>query len=80
MFWVSVRGKNIIFLDIEGDNDPKRKGTRVWLYTNLIQTAISMSHAHIYNYKGIPQETFLNYFESIHKIVQQKEIHPKFQT
>jgi len=80
MFWVTVRGKNYIFLDIEGDNDPKRKETGVWFYTNLIQTALGVSHIHIYNYNGVPQETFLKYFKSIHTIINQTKLHQEFQT
>jgi len=80
MFCISVEDKNYIFFDIEGDNDPGRRGKGVWIYTNLIQTALGASHIHIYNYNGIPQDTFLSYFESINQIVKQNQLHPEFKT
>jgi len=80
MYCISTTGKNFIFLDVEGDNDPNRKDTGVWIYTNLIQAAVGVSHIHIYNYNGLPQETFFNYFDSIQKIVKQNKLHSDFET
>lgn len=80
MCCISKNGKNFIFLDIEGDNDPSRKSIGVWIYTNLIQTALSVSHVHIYNYTKIPHETFFNYIDSIHKVVKQNKLHSDFET
>ena len=80
MFCLSREGKNFIFLDVEGDNDPTRKKTGVWIYSNLIQTAVGISHVHLHNYNGIPQESFCSYFETISPIVKQNNLHADFQT
>jgi len=80
MFCLPIEGKNYIFLDVEGDNDPKRKDKGDGIFANIIQTAVSVSHAHIYNYKGLAQMNFLNCFKSINRTVNHKKIHPDFQT
>ena len=73
---LKVRNKNLLIMDIEGDNDPARKETGVWIYTNLITTAIAVSHIHLYNYTGLPQQTFLSYFRSISTVLKSNKLHP----
>jgi len=70
--------QNILFLDVEGDNDPVRKDMGTWLYSNLITTALAISHVHLYNYKGTVQQTFLQYFDSIGKLITQSKLHTDF--
>ena len=80
MYCVKVMDTNYIFLDVEGDNDPNRKETGVWIYSNLISLAVGASHVHIYNFNGIPHESFLTYFDSINKLVNQNQVHPEIKT
>jgi len=80
MYCISINHKNYIFLDVEGDNDPNRKETGVWIYSNLITTAVGASHVHMYSYNGLPQETFFTYFESINNLTKQNNLHPEFTT
>mmetsp|Transcript_35151 Transcript_35151/g.31642 ORF Transcript_35151/g.31642 Transcript_35151/m.31642 type:complete len:140 (+) Transcript_35151:167-586(+) len=47
--------KNIIIMDLEGDNDPARSGAGVWFFTNLISIVSGVSHINLYNYNRIPQ-------------------------
>lgn len=78
-----VKGKNkrnYIFVDVEGDNDPVRKTTGSWIYTNFIIAATCLSHAHIYNYNGLPGKNFVDYFKSIDKIMNEHGFHPNFHT
>lgn len=69
-----------LVIDIEGDNDPARKGEGVWFYTNLISLAIGISHSHIYNYERLPQQSFIDYFLSCKQQEKQRQIHPNFET
>ena len=80
MFCVTVGGQHLIILDVEGDNDPHRKSMGTWIYTNLILTALSVSHVHVYNYNLLLQQNFLDYFRSIDKIIREKKYHPEFST
>jgi len=80
MYCLTKNGKNFIFLDIEGDNDPDRGETGTWIHTNLIQTAAGISHVHLYNYLNTPQHNFLKYFETITRVVRQNDIHEDFET
>jgi len=54
MYCLSYEDKNVMIMDIEGDNDPNRKDMGVWMYTNFITTAVAISHLHMYNYTGLP--------------------------
>jgi len=80
MYCITASNRNFILMDVEGDNDPNKKQTGVWIYSNLIMTALAVSHIHIYNYNGLPQESYFSYFESINKLVRQNNIHSDFLT
>jgi len=80
IYVVTASNRNFILMDVEGDNDPNKKQTGVWIYSNLIMTALAVSHIHIYNYNGLPQESYFSYFESINKLVKQGNIHNEFIT
>lgn len=67
-------------MDIEGDNDPSRKDTGVWIYTNLVSVAVGLSNIHLYNYTGLPQQSFMDYFTSVSKLAKGNKIHPDFNT
>jgi len=70
--------QNVLFIDVEGDNDPVRKDMGTWLYSHLITTALAISHVHLYNYKGTVQQSFLQYFDSIGKLITQSKLHTNF--
>ena len=71
-------GKTIIIMDIEGDNDPSRKDLGAWIYSNLIITAIGVSHFHCYHFPRIPQKSFFDYINSASKLVSQYNLHKDF--
>lgn len=80
MYCINLSDKNILIMDIEGDNDPNRKDMGVWMYTNFITTAVALSHAHLYNYTGLPQQSFMDYFRSINKLTKGNKFHADFNT
>ena len=80
IYHMKIGYKNLIVLDIEGDNDPNRQEFGGWFYTNLITTAISLSHFHCYHFPNIPQQTFVKYINSASLISQYGSLKKKDKT
>jgi hypothetical protein len=71
LYHIVIEGnKNLLILDIEGDNDPNRQDFGNWFYVNLITTAISVSHFHNYHFPKVPQNTFVKYIKSSSQLIQ----------